>query len=470
MYKLWVIAYREYSAMVATKAFLVTLVMMPVLMFGGILLMPKLNSLGGGKTQRVIVADGTGQLFAVLEAAASARNAALREKQEGGAAPNATERARDDISGAQDFYKLEAAPSGTLSDEQRLQLSDEIRQGRLYAFVEIPASLLSEHPAGTKETSSAETPENGADSADASSDKPATATFVSQDSLLSATRQWISAVVGENVRVARLRRMGLDPVAVSMASRPVEFVPLAPLKHDADGNGPKAQAANMLVALLLPFGIMMLMFMVIFLAAQPMLESGMEEKSHRIAEVLLGSVSPTQLMAGKLLGNVCGSLVIFAVYGFGGWLLLSSNDWSKDLPWSLLPWFVVFQLLGVLFFSSIFLTVGASISELKEAQSLLMPIWLFMLAPMMIWLVALRDPNGPVATTLSMFPPSAPLMMILRLASGRTIPWWHPPLSALLLIIATALVVKLAGRIYKASLLRTDSARSFRQLLARLGG
>ncbi len=157
-----------------------------------------------------------------------------------------------------------------------------------------------------------------------------------------------------------------------------------------------------------------------------------------------------------------------AIYGIGGWLVADTNGWTKNLNWSLLPWFVVFQILGVLFFSSIFLTVGASISELKEAQSILMPVWMLLVAPIMVWFVALRDPNGPVAVTLSFFPPSSPLMMILRLASGQTIPSWQPPLAAVLLVCATLVVVILAGRIYRASLLRTDSARTFAQILGRL--
>jgi ABC-type Na+ efflux pump permease subunit len=213
---------------------------------------------------------------------------------------------------------------------------------------------------------------------------------------------------------------------------------------------------------------MMLMFMVIFLAAQPMLESGMEEKGQRIAELLLGTVSPTQLMAGKLLGNVCGSLVIFVIYGIGGWSILSANDMSQYVPLSLVPWFLVFQLLAVLFFSSIFLTVGASISELKEAQSLLLPVWLVLMAPLMVWFAAIRDPNGTLATTMSLFPPSAPLMMTLRLATGQAIPVWQPPLAALLLMLATMMVIYVAGRIYRASLLRTDSATTVKQIFGRL--
>lgn len=464
MYKLLVIAHREYSAMVATKAFLITLIMMPIMMFGGMFLMPRLSALGGGKTQKIIIADGTGELFPSLKAAADARNAFVREATEDPSKKKDAAKEKG-FPEKQDYFELVLADTPSFDSAKRLELSDEIRKGSLYAFVEIPSNVL-KVPTSQENSSNA-----GLQLADvaAASPEEGTPMFVSQDALLSSGRMWLSSVVGELVRSKRLVQIGLDPVAVSKASQPVELKPISPFRPSDDKKDPsKLEATNVLMTLFLPFGIMMLMFMVIFLAAQPMLESGMEEKSHRIAEVLLGSVNSTELMAGKLLGNVAGSLVIFAIYGIGGWLVLDSNGWAKELPWTLIPWFICFQLLGVLFFSSIFLTVGASISELKEAQSLLMPIWLVLVAPMMVWLVALRDPNGPIATSLSFFPPTAPLMMILRLASGQTIPWWQPPLAALVLVIATIGVVYFAGRIYKASLLRNDSARTFRQLLARL--
>ena len=213
---------------------------------------------------------------------------------------------------------------------------------------------------------------------------------------------------------------------------------------------------------------MMLMFMVIFLAAQPMLESGMEEKTNRIAELLLGSVSPTTLMTGKLIGNVCGSFVIFAIYGIGGYFMLNHNGWGDNLPWAVMPWLIVFQILGVLFFSSIFLTIGASVSELKEAQSMLLPVWLVLMLPMMTWFLVIKDPNGVLPVALSFFPPSAPLMMSLRMSTGQTIPSWQLPVSALVMLIATGIVVVVAGRIYRAGLLKSDSAKSIGQLFKRL--
>ncbi len=453
MYKLLVIAHREYAAMVATKAFLFTLVMMPILMFGGLVLMPQLSKIGGGKTKKIIVADGTGKLFDSLKSAVEARNAQLRKGADASSDKDSSEEGKrdfgrkDSIGDTSDFWELEQAAQLQFDDAQKIAWSNQIREGKLYAFVEIPADTITGFEKG----------------------QAIQVTFVSQDALLSSARQWMNGVVQETVRSMRLNQLGVDTRLVAQANLPIQFVPTLPYKEADGGKATSSESGNVLVTLLLPFGIMMLMFMVIFLAAQPMLESGMEEKTQRIAEVLLGSVSPTQLMAGKLLGNVAGSLMIFLIYGLGGWLVADTNEWTKELPWSLVPWFIVFQLLGVLFFSSIFLTVGASISELKEAQSLLMPVWLVMVAPMMIWLVALRDPNGPVAVTMSFFPPTAPLMMILRLSSGQTIPAWQPPVAALVLVLTTALVVYFAGRIYRASLLRTDSARTLRQIFGRLG-
>lgn len=443
MYKTLVIAHREYAAMVATKAFLFTLIMMPILMFGGIILMPQLSKIGGGRTRSIVVIDQTGRVFEQLKTLSDGRTTALKNAKE---AAEKEDGERDSGFGDQiDFWDLTKPDSDTVNDELRIQLSDRIRKGELYAFVEIPANLF-----------------------DLDQETPPQIRFVSQDAVLSSARQWLEGVLKELVRENRLNELGIDTTQVARANAPIIVEPTPPYSANEAGEIKAEPPANVMVTLFLPFGIMMLMFMVIFLAAQPMLESGMEEKGQRIAELLLGAVTPTQLMAGKLLGNVCGSLVIFAIYGIGGWSILNANGMSQQIPLSIVPWFVVFQLLAVLFFSSIFLTVGASISELKEAQSLLLPVWLILSAPLMVWFAAIRDPNGALATTMSFFPPSAPLMMTLRLATGQAIPVWQPPLAALLLLVSTMLVVFLAGRIYRASLLRTDSATTFRQIFGRL--
>lgn len=469
MYKLFVIAHREYVAMVGTKAFLFTLVMMPILMFGSIIAMPLINSVSGSKTLKIVVADGTAQLFETIEQAATQRNEALKmlsKKDIDRADKKFSGRdSKDSFMNQQaDIWLFTEAPN-ELTEEQRLEYSRQIRNGELYALVEIPKSLWDDP---TKLGVADAVESTGLES---TGDTPTVVPkFYSQDALISGTRSWLGFVISQKMRELRIRQFGLTSIAPEVFSQidaKVELTPNVPIQASDVGKSKDQSPMDSLIAMFLPFGVMMLMFMVILMAAQPMLESAMEEKSLRISEVLLGSVTPSQLMGGKLIGNVAGSLVIFVLYGSGGLFLLNSQGLSDKIPASVLPWFLLFQLLGVLFFSSIFLTVGASVNELKEAQTMLLPVWMVLMAPMMVWFVAVRDPNGVVSTTLSFFPPSCPMMMVLRLASGTTVPFWQPPLAAIIMLVSTFLIVRTAGRIYRAGLLRNEGARSITQLLRR---
>lgn len=461
MYKLFVIAYREYVAMVGTKAFIFSLIMMPILMFGSFLLLPTLQKVGGNRKLKIVVADGTGILFEELQKSAQAYNESISSQP-------ASEAGELGMSPS-DRYILEPASSGTLSDEDRWNLSESIRQGNIYGFIEIPKSLLDKPdftPATgveATESTSVSTPETP--DATKSQELPK---FYSFDSMMSPARRWLSGWLSQRVRTTRIQQFqldSLDPRILQMVRSDVDVVANRPVEKESPQKDQSPLDA--IKAMFLPFGVMMLMFLVIMMAAQPMLESAMEEKSLRISEVLIGAVSPSQLMGGKLLGNVAGSMVIFLLYGCGGLFVLNQQNLMASLPMSVIPWFIIFQILGVLFFSSIFLVVGSSVNELKEAQSLLLPVWLMLMAPVMVWFIAVRDPNGLVATTLSFFPPSCPMTMVLRLASGTTVPAWQPVVGAIVMLLSTSFMVFLAGRIYRVGLLRTDGVRSMLQLLRR---
>jgi ABC-2 type transport system permease protein len=453
MRRVWVVAQREFAAMVATRAFLATLIMMPILMLGGLFLIPTLTKLGGGKTQRIVVFDATGQLLGPLQQAAELRNRAFIASPPAGplqaladAEPSGPSHS-EGLPEAGNFWNLEPGQLSDLDAPLRQQLNEQVRQGELYAWVELPAELLSDNLQQPL-------PE---------------VHLVCQDGVLSEVRGWLSATLQQVVRQHRLSLLGLDPRVVATADAPLQVTARRPgTIAREEGAEPKVGMQQEVAQLLVPVSVMLLMFLVIFLAAQPMLESAMEEKNQRIAELLLGLVKPWQLMAGKLLGNVGGSLLVVAIYGLGGGLVLNWGGWAESLPWQLVPWFLVFQVLAVLMFSSIFLTIGASVSDLKEAQSLLLPVWLVLMLPVMVWIVVLRDPNGPVALGLSFFPPSTAMVMVLRIASGQLLPAWQPVASVLLMLAATMLMVWGASRIYRASLLRSGSARSVWSLLARL--
>ena len=205
----------------------------------------------------------------------------------------------------------------------------------------------------------------------------------------------------------------------STAPAPVIVEPLGLVARSRSGEFSKPRQTNMYESIFLPFGMMMLMFLTIFLAAQPMLESVLEEKSQRIAEVLLGSVNSLQLMAGKLLGGVGGSLTVVVVYAGGALAAAWYFDALHLVPLRIVPWFLAYKVLAVMMFGSLFTAVGAACNQLKEAQGMLMPIWLLMMFPLFVWLQVVRDPTGSFGTWLSFVPPATPLLMVLLRPARR---------------------------------------------------
>ncbi len=418
MRKIWTIAQREYSAMVATKAFLLSITLMPVLMFGGILVANRLKNVRDVKDKVVVLVDGSGGvLFADLEQAAEARNAALAAAAEEGAAVAS--------------LVLRRHETATVDDNVRFDLSEQVRNGQINAFAEIPAGIL------------------GGETAQ----QDRIVRYHGQNTVLSDERRWLERTLNETVTTRRLAEMQIDVEAVKRATAPINVAPLRLYERSADGEVGGADGGNELVGLFVPFGFLMLMFMVIFLSAQPMLESVLEEKSQCISEVLLGSASPFQLMMGKLLGNVAGSLSVVALYGLGGYAAAAYNGWDDFIPYDLAPWFLIYQVLAVMLFSSIFMAVGASVSQLKEAQAMLLPVWVLMALPMFVWLQVVREPNGSIATWMSFFPPAIPMVMVLRLASETVIPLWQILSGLVLLLATTGCGVFLAGRIFRTGIL-----------------
>ncbi|MCC6494153.1 MAG: ABC transporter permease, partial [Pirellulales bacterium] len=262
MRKLLSIAKREYGAMVGTKAFLLSITLMPLLMFGGVFVTQWLERVPQAHEKRIAIVDGTGgELFADLAKAAASRNAMLSQGD-----------------GSQAAYLLEKFPSTQLTDDDRMALSERVRKDELKAFVVIPAALL--QTAG----------------ADPSRQQVG---YYAPNAMLAGERQWLQHSLSEAVIARRLATLQLDPAVVRGATAPVDIAPLGLFKQDAAGKVSGDQERGGMAAIFLPAGFMMLMFMVILLSAQPLMEGIMEEKNNRIAEVLLGSVNTSQLMLGK---------------------------------------------------------------------------------------------------------------------------------------------------------------------------
>jgi ABC-2 type transport system permease protein len=411
MRRIWVITRREYQANVRSKAFVISLILMPLLMGGGAIAQKAMRGRVDLEDKRLLVWDGTQRLLPELVAAAEERN--RKEIFDGGRQVEAR-------------YRIEAAP-GPLDDQRRLALSEEIRQRRLHAFAEIDAALLA--PGRL-----AEVP------------------FHSESTMSGDLARWFTRTLNLAVQQHRLRAAGLDPELVRRTMAPVRVEPLGLFGRDASGKVASGDSSSRMAASMLPIGVLMVMFLAIVMS-QTMLHSTLEEKQQRIAEVLLGSARPFELMAGKLLGGAATSLTMVGVYLIGGASLLDRFGYRDLLRSNLVVWILIFLVLGVIIYGSIYAAVGAACSELKEAQNYLMPMMMVLVLPLTIWFKVLEEPTGSFATTLSFVPMWTPLLMPLRLAATQAIPIWQP-IAGMAGALATALVAAWAGgRVLRVGLL-----------------
>jgi ABC-2 type transport system permease protein len=416
--KVWTIAQREYRAIVGAKAFLIALVLMPVLIFSGIVIQTMLKDRISSQQRRIVVLDATAVLLPKLQAAAEARN----QQEIFDAKTHRQVKPR---------FEIEAGVQGPVTGQMRLELSDRVRRGEIDSFLEIPADVLqSNRPGG-----------------------PPIVLFYAENASLAEERGWLGNILNETVRTRRLEQAGIDPEVVRRAGGAVVVEPSSLSEKTETGEIQRPKQLNEIQTLMLPFGLMMLMWMVIFLAAQPMLESVMEEKSQRIAEVLLGSANSFQLMLGKLLGGIGGSLTVLAVYGLGGYAAACYYEVADLVPLRIVPWFLIFQVLAVLLFGSIFMAIGAAVNQMKEAQGMLLPVWLIFMYPLFVWLQVIREPNGSFATWLSLVPPGIPLMMVLRIGATAAVPLWQPLAGAAIMVAFTLAVVAAAGRVFRIGIL-----------------
>ena len=220
---------------------------------------------------------------------------------------------------------------------------------------------------------------------------------------------------------------------------------------------------NEFVSFGVPIVLAVLMYLIVLVGASPMAMNVIEEKQLRIAEVLLGSLRPFELMMGKLLGGVGVAVTLGVIYVGGEVWVAKQQGVLQFIQVSVLIWFLAFLVLAVLMYGSLFVAVGQAASNVKEAQSLIMPVMVVIVLPMMILTNLLQYPNGPIGMGFSFFPLSAPIVTITRVAIPPGIPTWQPIASIVVSLIATVALVWAAGRIFRVGILMQGQGAELRR-------
>jgi ABC-2 type transport system permease protein len=202
----------------------------------------------------------------------------------------------------------------------------------------------------------------------------------------------------------------------------------------------------------------LLLWSVIMTGAGILLNSVIEEKSNRILEVLLSSASTAEIMGGKILGvaGVTGTVLGVWITVGGTALTLRAPDMAAGvlhvlLEHGLIVYFALFLVMGYLMYASIFAAIGAFCETSRDAQTLLGPVMLILMVPILFMSQAIVHPDAPILTLLSWIPPFTPFLMVARVASGP--PLWQIIGTLLMMAATSAVVVWIAGRAFRAGAL-----------------
>ena len=439
MRKVFVVAIREYLAAVKSKAFVITLVLMPVLMSLGLIAEKFLEDRVDTADKTLAVVDRSGELYEYLVTQAARRSAEDIFKQDD------NDQIIEPRQQVKPRYVLELAETADKDSQAVLvELSDRVRQGKLFAFIEVSADVLN------PTTDAVDPPVR----------------YYSNTPTYHDMRRWVDTNVTLAAQTWRFGESGLDPEKVAWALRPTQSEHLGLLTiNERTGQVVPAEKIDELATFIIPAIMLMFLFMVIMVGASPLIQSVLEEKAQRIAEVILASVSPFQWMMGKLLGMVGVSFTIVIVYLTGGLFIADRYEVMRLVPFNLLGWFLAYQVLAVLMFGSVFVAVGAACTDHREAQSAIMPVMIIIVIPMMFWVNVAREPSSTFSLVASLFPPATPMLMLIRQAIPPGVPLWQPVLGMVLVVLTTVLCIFAAGRIFRVGILMQGRGAGMRQMI-----
>ncbi len=226
----------------------------------------------------------------------------------------------------------------------------------------------------------------------------------------------------------------------------------------------------------IPYGITMFFYFVILGSASMMLNSIGKEKQNRVIEVLLLSTNPTQLISGKLIGLGLVGLLQTVVYIGIGYSLLKISGRSFEmaanfnLPPEIIFWGILYFILGYAMYASLMAGLGALAPNTREASQMTFYLIIPLIVPLFFIATLINDPNSTISMAISLFPLTAPVAMMTRIAA-TAVPWWQPVTAAVLMLITAYLIVITVSKLFRAQTLLSGSdfkpAMFFKALFAK---
>lgn len=277
--------------------------------------------------------------------------------------------------------------------------------------------------------------------------------------------QALSSIIIEK----RLRGEGLDPEKIGQYMRPVKLdtkkVTTRGVERDVGGT------------FIISFVLALILYSTVIFYGQIILRGVIEEKSSRMVEIVLSSLRPFQLMAGKILGIAAVGFTQYAIWALFGIAATrySGNVVSRffpeaaglqipTIPAYIFVYFIIFFILGYFLYSTMYAGIGSMVNNEKEAQQLVMPVTMLLVVPIMLLWFVIRSPDSSVSVVLSLIPFFAPILMLLRI-SVLLPPFPQIAASIVLLILTTVLMIWVSAKIYRVGILMYGKRPGFAEII-----
>ena len=417
MQKILKVAQREYIETVKTKVFLLSILMLPIMIAVIIFFARRLSQTKAAPRppMKIAVTDLSQELSAEIKVSFDNYNTSHPQRQ---------------IL----MQELEARQNSDTVDKQG---KNDLRSDKLDAYVVLDENIL-----------------EGPGKIFLYTHKPKPTKL---DALWTIENLFREAVINWRYQSQELDRQLLDELRYV----PVERVEVGSTEDEEHIQKESDRITRMMV----PFFFMYLLFMGIIGTGQQMLSSIIEEKGSRVIEVLLSAVSPFQLMAGKILGLAGIGLTVVCLWGTAAYLAACWQGLNVDVTPGILLYFTLYYILGFLLFSSIMVGIGSICNTIKETQSLMTPVMLLCIAPIIAWQNIIQHPEGTLARVLSFLPPTTPMVMILRLSADSDI-WIVEIFASIVLLVAAVLAtIWLSSKVFRIGILMYGKRPGLREVL-----
>ena len=427
--RIWAVAMRDFNAVVRTKGFVIGLLFLPCLTLLSLALPKLLAGFGEKGERRYAVADFTGALQPALDTWAKERNARPGQKLTVAFEPF-------DLAARGFAGKPLASVRGDLEQE----LAVRVRRGELYGWLVLGPRLAEIPPPPD--------------------DVAARAAWAAEAKLVygavSLTAGELRRELKEAVRLAtrqrRLAEAQLDAALLARIETGFETDEFVVSKEAKEGGG--VERSSGAAEAIIPLSLVVLLMMGIMQSAGVLLNATIEEKSNRVVEVLVSSISSMELLAGKVVGSFLTGVIVLLAWGGAAGFAADHFQVLRTGTLSLgnVVGYAYFFVGGYLLFGSLYLAIGAMCNSIQDAQNMMLPVVMLIMLPMLGMTHVISHPDSAFARALTFFPFSAPMIMPMRLAQTPAPPAWQVATSAASVALGVLFCLWAAAKVFRVAI------------------